>query len=88
MIKPLRNNVLVKIEEIKKGGLLLPDTVKKSNRHFKFTVVNVGPESKIPIGVEVIVPINVGFPVMVTDEELIIFHEDQILAIKIEDELN
>ena len=82
MIRPLRNNVLVRIVEIKKGGLVLPDTVKKDSRHFKFVVEQIGPDVKtVSFNDEVIVPYNVGIPVMTTDEDLVIFHEDQILAI-------
>ena len=83
MIKPLRDNVLVELLDMKKSKIVRPDTAKKEMSDYKFIVKAIGNDVKtVKVGDEIIVPFNVGIPVIAVKEEWIIFHEDQILAIK------
>ncbi|MBI4303889.1 MAG: co-chaperone GroES [Chloroflexi bacterium] len=94
-VHPLADRILVKPtqkEEVSKGGIILPDTVKEKPQEGK--VVEVGPgrltedgKNRIPmdlkVGDIVIYAKYGGTEIKVDDEELIILRESDILAKKI-----
>jgi len=91
-IKPLADRVLVKRieeEEVKKGGIIIPDTAKEKPQ--KGEVLAVGPGrvdengKRIPLEVKVgdriLFSKYAGNEVKMGDEEYLIMREDDILAI-------
>ena len=92
-LKPLEDRILVRrnnIDVMSKGGIMLPDIDKKSRvRCFEATVVAVGKGRRYN-GARIPVPVEVGDTVIFgkfngvevdsTDEDLVILHEDDILA--------
>ncbi len=92
-IKPLSNRILIKRlqEEVKRGGILLPETSMEKSK--KGEVIAVGPGKTDEEGV--IAPIGIvqgdivlfsqysGTPVKVSDseEELLLLTEEEILAV-------
>eukprot|EP00030_Apusomonadida_sp_AF-17_P002010 a2261_514.p3 GENE.a2261_514~~a2261_514.p3 ORF type:complete len:105 (-),score=57.61 a2261_514:44-325(-) len=86
-IVPLFNRVLVqraKVEAKSVGGILLPE--KSVNRNNEGTVLAVGPgkDSKpcaVAVGQKVLLPEFGGSKIKVGEEEMFLFHDDDILAI-------
>jgi chaperonin GroES len=91
-IKPLADRVLVKRieeEEIKKGGIIIPDTAKEKPQ--KGEVIAVGPGrvdengKRIPMevkeGDKILFSKYAGTEVKIEDEEYLIMREDDILGI-------
>ena len=91
-IKPLADRVVVKRieeEEVKKGGIIIPDTAKEKPQKGK--VIAVGPGrldengKRIPMEVKegdvVLFSKYAGTEVKIDDEEYLIMREDDILAI-------
>lgn len=91
-LKPLADRVVVKRieeEEVKKGGIIIPDTAKEKPQ--KGEVVAVGPGrldekgNRIPlevkVGDKVIFSKYAGTEVKVGDEEYLVMREDDILCI-------
>ena len=92
-IQPLADRVVVKPierEEVTKGGIVIPDTVKERPQEGK--VVAVGPGRLSDDGKRITMDVKVGDIVVYTkyggteikidDEELMILREGDILAIK------
>lgn len=90
-VRPLADRVLVKtieLEEVKKGGIIIPDTAKEKPQEGK--VIEVGPgrteEGKtVPMEVKkgdrVLYGKYSGTEVSIDDEEFMIMRESDILAI-------
>lgn len=91
-IKPLGDHVLVKPmeeEEVKKGGIIIPDTAKE--KPSKGEVIAVGPGKVMEDGKRKAMEVKVGDKVLyqkyggteikINDEEHIIMSEDDILAV-------
>lgn len=92
-VKPLADRVLVKRieeEEVKEGGIIIPDTAKE--KPYKGVVVAVGPGrldektgKRIPLevkeGDKVLFSKYAGTEVKIEGEEYLIMREDDILAI-------
>jgi chaperonin GroES len=92
-LQPLADRLVVKPierEEVTKGGIVLPDTIKERPQEGK--VVAVGPGRLTDDGKRVAMDVKVGDTVVYTkyggteikvdDEELMILRESDILAIK------
>jgi len=92
-LEPLGDRVVVKAierEEITKGGIVLPDTVKEKPQEGK--VIAVGPGKMTEEGKRIAMDVKVGDTVIyakyggtefkLEDEELIILRESDILAKK------
>jgi len=91
-IKPLADRVMVKRieeEEVKKGGIIIPDTAKEKPQ--KGEVMAVGPgrvdekgervPMEVKVGDKILFSKYAGTEVKVGDEEYLIMREDDILAI-------
>ncbi|MEO0231398.1 MAG: co-chaperone GroES [candidate division WOR-3 bacterium] len=91
-VKPLADRVLIKRieeEEVKKGGIIIPDTAKEKPQ--KGEVIAVGPGrldengKRIPMevkeGDKVLFSKYAGTEVKIGEEEYLIMREDDILAI-------
>jgi|UniRef100_A0A7V5Y0D1 chaperonin GroES len=96
-IKPLADRVVVERieeEEVKKGGIILPDTAKE--KPIKGKVVAVGPGrlddkgNRIPMEVKkgdiVLFGKYAGQEIKIDNKEYLIMREDEILAIIVEKE--
>lgn len=92
-VKPLADRVLIKPmpkEEVTKGGIVLPDTVKEKPQEGK--VVAIGPGRvddkgvRVPLevkkGDKVIYAKYAGTEIKIDNEEYIILRESDILGIK------
>ncbi len=93
-LQPLADRVVVKPiekEEVTKGGIVLPDTVKEKPQEGKVMAVGPGRLSEdgklIPMGVKVgdivIYSKYGGTEIKIDDEELVILRESDILARKV-----
>jgi chaperonin GroES len=91
-IKPLGERVLVeplKEEEVKKGGIIIPDSAKEKPQEGKVVAVGTGKidenGKKVPFNVKVgdivLMPKYGGTEVKVNGREYQIMREDDILAI-------
>lgn len=91
-IKPLGDRVLVEpIEEkeVKKGGIIIPDTAKEKPQQGKIVEVGAGKRDDdgkvIPMNVKkgdkVLMPKYGGTEIKIDDKEYQIVREDEILAI-------
>jgi len=93
-LQPLADRIVVKPierEEVTKGGIVLPDTVKEKPQEGK--VIAVGPGRLSEDGKRIAMDIKVGDVVLyvkyggteikIDDEELIILRESDILAKKV-----
>ncbi|MDR1255699.1 MAG: co-chaperone GroES [Puniceicoccales bacterium] len=90
-IKPLGNRVLVKkIEEPEqiKGGIIIPDAAKEASQEAEVIAVGSGRndegkviEFEIKVGDRVLVSKYGGTEVKEGDETLVIFRQDDILAV-------
>ncbi len=91
-VKPLADRVLVKRieeEEVRKGGIIIPDTAKEKPQ--KGEVIAVGPgrvdengkrvPMEVKVGDKVIFSKYAGSEVKIDGEEYLIMREDDILAI-------
>jgi len=91
-IKPLGDRVLVeakKDDEMKKGGIIIPDTAKEKPQEAK--VIAVGPGKRdddgkliplnVKVGDRVLMPKYGGTEVKIDDREYQIVREDDILGI-------
>ncbi len=90
-IKPLGDRVVIKPtpkEEVSKGGIVLPDTVKEKPQEGKIIAAGPGKLSEdgkriameVKVGDKVIYSKYAGTEIKVDDEELIIVRESDILA--------
>jgi chaperonin GroES len=90
-IKPLGDRVVIKPtpkEEVSKGGIVLPDTVKEKPQDGKIVAVGPGKLSEdgkriameVKVGDKVIYSKYAGTEIKLDDEELIILRESDILA--------
>lgn len=93
-LQPLADRVVVRPierEEVTKGGIVLPDTVKEKPQEGKVVAVGKGKLSedgkRMPIDVKVgdivVYAKYGGVEFKVEDEELVILHETDILAKKV-----
>ena len=93
-LRPLADRVVVKPierEEVTKGGIVLPDTVKEKPQEGK--VIAVGPGRVAEDGKRIVMDVKVGdivvyaryggMEIKVEDEELLILRESDILAKKV-----
>ncbi len=91
-IKPLGDRIVVERieeEEVKKGGIIIPDTAKEKPQKGK--VLAVGPGRKTDDGKIIPMDINVGDIVIfskyagteieIGDQKLLIMREDEVLGI-------
>ena len=91
-LKPLGDHIVVKqvdAEEVKKGGIIIPDTAKE--KPSKGEIIAVGPgkvmetgkrkEMDVKMGDKIIYSKYGGNEIKVDDEEFIILTEDEVLAI-------
>lgn len=90
-IKPLGDRVVIKPtpkEEVSKGGIVIPDTVKEKPQEGKIIAVGPGKLSEdgkriameVKVGDKVIYSKYAGAEIKLDDEELIIVRESDILA--------
>lgn len=90
-IKTLGDRVVIKPtpkEEVSKGGIVIPDTVKEKPQEGKIIAVGPGKLSEdgkriameVKVGDKVIYSKYAGTEIKVDDEELIIVRESDILA--------
>lgn len=92
VVKPLEDRVLVKpleSEEVKKGGIIIPDTAKEKPEEGK--VIAVGPgkilengqkkEVEVKKGDRILFSKYAGTEVTIDGEKHIILREDDILAV-------
>ncbi len=95
-LQPLADRVVVKPierEEVTKGGIVLPDTVREKPQDGK--VIAVGPgrlsedgkliKMEVKVGDRVIYARYAGMEIKIDDEELVILREMDILAKKSKD---
>ncbi|HOA99144.1 MAG TPA: co-chaperone GroES [Candidatus Atribacteria bacterium] len=91
-IKPLADRLLVKRmeeEEVKKGGIIIPDTAKEAPQQGKVIAVGTGrmgeDGKRIPLEVKegdrVLFGKYAGTEVEIEDEEYLIMREDDVLGI-------
>lgn len=90
-IKPLGDRILVKrteAEEMKKGGIIIPDTAKEKPQEGKVVAVGAGKvegDKKVPLEVKkgdiILFAKYSGNEITVGDEEYLILKEEEILAI-------
>ena len=91
-IRPLHDRIVVKREEereVKKGGIIIPDTAKEKPQEGKVIAVGIGRVNedgkKIPLDVKagdkILFGKYSGSEVKLDDEEYLIMKEDDVLAI-------
>lgn len=91
-IKPLGDRLLVKRveeEEVKKGGIIIPDTAKEKPQQGKVIAVGTGKVNedgkRVPLEVKegdrVLFGKYTGTEVTIEDEEYLIMREDDVLGI-------
>jgi chaperonin GroES len=91
-IRPLHDRIVVKREEekeVKKGGIIVPDTAKEKPQEGKVIAVGSGKVTedgkKIPLDVKprdrILFGKYSGSEVKIDDEEYLIMKEDDVLAI-------
>jgi len=91
-IRPLADRVVIKRieeEEVKKGGIIIPDTAKEKPQ--KGEVVAVGPgrldekgnrmAMEVKVGDKVLFSKYAGTEVKIGDEEYLVMREDDILCV-------
>jgi chaperonin GroES len=91
-IRPLHDRVLVKRleqEEVKRGGIIIPDTAKEKPQEAE--VVAVGPgkvnddgkrvPTEVKAGDRVLIGKYSGSDIKLEDEDYVIVREDEILAV-------
>ena len=91
-IRPLHDRILIKRleeQEVKKGGIIIPDTAKEKPQEGKVIAVGNGKVSdegkKIPLDVKagdkILFGKYSGSEVKIDDEEYLIMREEDVLAI-------
>lgn len=92
-IRPLGDRVLVELieegEEVKKGGIIIPDTAKEKPQEGKVIAIGTGKlddnGKKIPFNVKkgdrILMPKYGGTEVKIDDKEYQIVREEDILAV-------
>ena len=91
-IRPLHDRIVVKREEekeLKKGGIIIPDTAKEKPQEGKVIAVGNGTVNdkgkKVPLDVKagdkILFGKYSGSEVKIDDEEYVIMKEDDVLAI-------
>ena len=91
-IRPLHDRIVVKREEereVKKGGIIIPDTAKEKPQEGKVIAVGNGKVNdegkKVPLDVKagdkILFGKYSGSEVKIDDEEYVIMKEDDVLAI-------
>jgi chaperonin GroES len=91
-IRPLHDRILVKRieeQEVKKGGIIIPDTAKEKPKEGKVVAVGTGKVNeegkKIPLDVKagdrILFGKYSGSEVKVEDEEYLILREEDVLGI-------
>ncbi|HEC79574.1 MAG TPA: co-chaperone GroES [candidate division WOR-3 bacterium] len=90
-IKPLHDHILVERveEEVKKGGIIIPDTAKEKPQQGKVIAVGDGRRddkgNKIPLDVKkgdtILFGKYAGTEVKIVDKEYLIIREDDVLGI-------
>jgi chaperonin GroES len=91
-IRPLHDRLLVERlaeKEVKKGGIIIPDTAKEKPQEAKVIAVGTGKVTdegkKIPLGVKagdkILFGKYSGSEVKIDDKEYLIMREDDVLAI-------
>ena len=91
-IKPLHDRILVKRleeKEVKKGGIIIPDTAKEKPQEGEVIAVGpgkVGENGKrqpmdVKVGDKILFGKYSGSEVKLKDEEFLIFKEDDVLGI-------
>ena len=91
-IKPLHDRILVKRleeKEVKKGGIIIPDTAKEKPQEGEVIAVGpgkVGDDGKrlpmdVKVGDKILFGKYSGSEVKLKDEEFLIFKEDDVLGI-------
>jgi len=91
-IKPLADRVIVQpieAEEVKKGGIIIPDTAKEKPQEGKVIAIGTGKRDEdgklIPFNVKkgdkVLMPKYGGTEVKIDDKDYQIVREDDILAV-------
>lgn len=90
-IKPLHDHILVERieEEVKKGGIIIPDTAKEKPQQGKIIAVGEGRRddkgNKIPLEVKagdiILFGKYSGSEIKIVDKEYLIIREDDILGI-------
>lgn len=91
-LKPLGDRVLVKAaeaKEVKKGGIIIPDTVKEKPQEGE--VIAVGPGKTDDNGKKIAMDVKVGDKILfgkysgtevkINDVEYLIMHQDDIMGI-------
>ena len=91
-VRPLGDRVLVepqKDDEIKKGGIIIPDTAKEKPQEGKVIGVGVGKRDdngklipmNVKVGDKILMPKYGGTEIKIDDKEFQIIREDDILGI-------
>ena len=90
-IKPLHDHILVERveEEVKKGGIIIPDTAKEKPQQGKVIAVGDGRRDEkgntIPLGVKkgdiILFGKYAGTEMKIEDKEYLIIREDDVLGI-------
>ena len=90
-IKPLHDHILVERveEEVKKGGIIIPDTAKEKPQQGKVIAVGDGRRDEkgntIPLGVKkgdiILFGKYTGTEMKIEDKEYLIIREDDVLGI-------
>ena len=90
-VKPLGDKILVKRtepEEVKKGGIIIPDTAKEKPQQGKIVAVGSGRmegDKKVPLEVKegdvILFAKYSGNEISIGDEEYLILKEEDVLAI-------
>ena len=91
-VQPLGDRIVVKQleeEEVKKGGIIIPDTAKEKSQRGEVKAVGSGKKNEdgkvipleVKVGDKVFFSKYGGTEVKIDDEEYVIMREDDILAI-------
>lgn len=91
-IRPLGDRILVepqKEEEVKKGGIIIPDTAKEKPQQGKVIAVGQGKRDEagklipieVKVGDKVLMPKYGGTEIKIDDKEYQIIREDDILGV-------
>jgi chaperonin GroES len=92
MIKPLGEKILVKpaeVKEVKKGGIIIPDTAKEKPQEGEVVAVGTGKKTEdgkiialdVKIGDKVLYGKYSGTEVKFDDKEYLIMSQDDVLGI-------
>jgi len=94
-IKPLHDHIIVERveEEVKKGGIIIPDTAKEKPQQGKIIAVGAGRRdekgNKIPLEVKkgdtILFGKYAGTEIKLVDKEYLIIREEDVLGIVVKD---